>query len=488
MSLKKTAIDGSKWTAVGTVGKALMQVLQVVVLTRFLAKADFGVFALSLFIVNFFQILSDFGFNSSLMHQQKISKQQFSSLYSLNLIVATALFVILLTLVPFVANFYSNKELILLIPIHASILFLNSIGKYHRLMLHKSFQFKVLNQVELLSFFLGLVAAIIAAVVGLGVYSLVIAALLTAFIANISFYILNYKEFRFAFRLQISEVKPFLRVGGFHMGSSILDFLSKEIDVMIIGKLLGNDLLGVYSLIKQIVIKVFSMINPIMMNVIIPIFSSIQSDIVRLNKIYKKLVNYASLVNLPVYALLIFCAAELLEILYGKDYHAYGLVLSFMAFTYFIISIFNSVGSLQIATGRTDLGFKWTIIRFLATPLVIYFAAQISLVAVAASYSMLFVLFVIPIWKIQLQPMIGIGLVELIRKFIQPFLAILIVLIVSFYFNEWQISNNVFLNLFVKAIFVGLYVFLFGFLFERKLGKEVIKKGSEILLTKFRKF
>ena len=46
MSLKKIATSGIKWTSLEKIGKSIFQLLQVVILTKFLTKEAFGLIAI----------------------------------------------------------------------------------------------------------------------------------------------------------------------------------------------------------------------------------------------------------------------------------------------------------------------------------------------------------------------------------------------------------------------------------------------------------
>lgn len=113
------------------------------------------------------------------------------------------------------------------------------------------------------------------------------------------------------------------------MGSTLIDFFSHEIDVLIIGKMLGAESLGVYSLAKQIVRKLFSIINPIVINVLSPLLSSIQKEKQRLKVTYLKVVNYLAYINFPIYVLVIVASKEILHIVYGAAYAESYVILSF---------------------------------------------------------------------------------------------------------------------------------------------------------------
>lgn len=473
MNLRKTAVSGIKWTTLSTLGRASFQLLQISILTRFLPKEAFGLLAMALFVVQFSNIFVDMGMTSAILHRQNATKNEYSSIYWLNIFISLFLYGILLLGAPVVAYFYEEPELRLLVPILGINLLLMATGRQHFTIMLKQFQFKAIALIELISFSLGLIAAIFLAVRGFGVYSLVYSTLLASFISNGSFLFFNLRLNPILVHFRLSETKPFLKIGGFTMGSSILDFFSSETDILIIGKMLGAESLGVYSLSKQIVSKLYSIVTPIIINVLNPILSAIQKEKSKVKYYYLKVVNLLASLNFPIYFIVILLSKEILTILYGDAYISGYLVLSFLAISYGLNTIGNPMGSLQIATGRTDIGFKWTILRVVVTPIVIFFAANFSINTVAATIAFLSILFVIPAWRIQLKPMASIKLKEYLQQFLTPYL--LLLFITGAYWGLsyfYELPFGVIVNAVIKvSIGMSLYVGLLWMVDKQRISE-----------------
>ncbi|WP_303925480.1 MOP flippase family protein [Draconibacterium sediminis] len=483
MSLRKKAVAGVKWTTIGTMGRAIFQLLQVSILTRFLPKEAFGLVAMALFIVQFSNIFIDMGMSSAILHRQNATKNEYSSIYWLNIFISIALYGILFISTPFVSNFYNEPELNKLVPILGTNLLLMASGRQHRTIMQKQFRFKKIATTELISYFCGLITATLLALKGFGVYSLVYSTLLASFLSNALFLLQNLRLNPIMFHFSLIETKPFLKVGGFTMGSTVLDFFSREIDVLIIGKMLGAESLGVYSLAKQIVLKIYSFVNPIILNVLNPILASIQKEKNKVKEYYLKIIYLLATINAPIYLLIIILSKEILGIVYGPDYISGFWVLSFLAFSYGLNTIANPVGSLQIATGRTDIGFKWTIIRVIVTPICIYFASLIDINTVAAIIAIVSVTLIIPMWRIQLKPIASIRLDEYLKQFMKPFIMILFVSgIVLILDSLYDFSNgNIIINALLKIGLGSSFYILLTYLWERQRYTEIYKLGIKVL-------
>jgi O-antigen/teichoic acid export membrane protein len=422
-----------------------------------LPKEDFGVVAMALFVVQLSTIFVDMGMNSAILHKQNISKKEYSSIFWLNIFISFLFYLLMLFLAPLAAEFYREEQLSFIIPVLGLNILLMASGRQHRTIMQKQFKFDLIAKIELLSFFIGLISAVCLALYGYEINSLIYSTLISSLASNLLFLLINLRLNPILFRFNIREATPFLRIGGFSMGASLLDFFAKETDILIIGRILGSESLGLYTLAKQIVLKLYVIVNPIVLNVLSPILSSIQNDKNLLKEYYLKIVYFLAHVNFPIYLLLVIFSKETLIIIYGKEYVSGFLIVVSLSISYAINSISNPVGSLQIATGRTDLGFQWTLLRVFITPVAMIVASKFGINAVAGSLAILSFLFVIPMWKIQLKPMLDLKFVEYLNQFYVP---LFIVLILTFFFLFFNVDHFVTSTMF---IFVKIFVSLVSY-------------------------
>ena len=72
MSLKKQVTTGVKWTTLATMILAVVALLKVSVLARFLEKSDFGLMALITIVMGFMNLFNDMGLTSAILHKQEL--------------------------------------------------------------------------------------------------------------------------------------------------------------------------------------------------------------------------------------------------------------------------------------------------------------------------------------------------------------------------------------------------------------------------------
>ncbi len=410
MSLLKETAKGVVWTTASTVVRSVVSLLQVAILTRFLEKSDFGIVAIASLFLGFTQIFLDLGISAGIMHKQDTTPKQYSSLFWLNIIMGVLLTAILCACSPLVSKAYKEPELVKIISLLSFTIFFSALGSQHRTIQQKKMRFKYISLVEIITAVLSLALAVVLAYKQYGVYSLVYANLFHTASAGLIFLGIGlYHDRNISFHFKLSETYDYLKIGVFSIGSQVLDYFSRELDILIISATLGKEVTGVYSLCKKLVMAIYGAVNPILTKVITPIFALIQKEKDRVRQLYYDIVESLALINMPIYCLIAIFATGILKYLYGDQYIDGTLVLAFISLTYGVNTTGNPVGSLQIAMGRTDSGFYWTICRIIFTSIAIYIGAQFSINAIALS--LLILNFVVnPLfWRITIKPLIGGG-------------------------------------------------------------------------------
>ena len=371
MDIKKSAISGTKWTTTSMAIQVGVQLLRLSVLTRFLTKADFGLVAIVTLILGFTHIFTDLGISVVLFSKHDISKKEYSSLYWVSVLSGIVLYGALFLMTPWIAVFYRLEILKQLIPIMGLDLIFATAGRQFKVFKQKELRFKEIGLIEIISSLLSLAMSIYLAFIGWGVYSLVYSTIFNSLLSSFLLIISSLKTHPISFSLHIRDNKPLYKVGLYQTGAQIFDFISSQLDIIIIGKVMGPSDLGVYNLIKQLVSRPISLINPIIQSVAIPILSKLRSNDKLFNETYLKVLNLVGLMVFPLFALLALYAEEILGILYGRSYVYATLPMQILCVWGGLSCLIGSASILVVVTGKTKLAFSWTIFRLFTNPLFI---------------------------------------------------------------------------------------------------------------------
>lgn len=466
MSLFKTAITGAAWTTVSTLVRSIVSLLQVSILTRFLEKSDFGIVAIAVLFIGFTSIFLDLGISIGILHKQEISRREYSSLFWLNIISGLVLTLILIMASPFVGNAYDEPELTPILQLLSLNMLFSSIGNQHRTVQQKKFRFKLISVIEIVSSILTLAIAVYTAYAGYGVYSLVYSSLFATLFPNFLFLLVGLsKDNNISIHFSLKETIPFLKIGGYNIGGQILDYFSREIDVVIISATLGKDTLGLYSLCKKLVTSLYSAIIPIYNKVLVPLMSNLQNNVNHARKATYDIIETVAITNYPIFLLLAIFPGFFIHTLYGDNYLDGIYVLSLLAIHFGYLSPGSPASSLLIAFGRTDLGLYWTIFRIIIYAVSAYVGSLFSIECMVLG---IFIgsLLSYPIgWRITIQPIIGGAFWGYFKKTFYPFV-LSVIIALPFW---WFFKNNFSIAIVIMAAIVYLVLdCLLVFIFFRK--------------------
>lgn len=466
MDLFKTATKGIAWSTVSTVVRSLVSLLQVAILTRFIPKEDFGIVAIATLFINFTQIFLDLGLSSGILYKQEISSKEYSSLFWFNILSGLLLTSLLLSCSRLISRIYSEGALKAIIPLLSLTIFFSSLGCQHRTVQQKKMRFKTIAIIEILAVGVALIVAIVLAITGFGIYSLIISTLANAVVANVLFLIIGLKEDKnISFHFVFKETLPFLKIGLYSTGSQVLDFFSREVDTIIISAAFSKEQLGLYTLCKRLVTALYGIVSPVVNKVLPPLLVRFQNNVDELRSTYYRIIQSAAIVVMPVFCLVACFPTAILSFVYGDNYVEGAFALSLLALYYGLLAPGCTITSLQIATGRTDAGFYWTIARVIINSLAILIGSR------GGVEGMVLVLIIVnflssPIsWLLTVRPILNGAFWPYLKQSLSP--SLLAVFISTPFFCFYSKSDSLGVSLLFGVIYLIIYTTLVLFFFPK---------------------
>ena len=360
MSLKRIALLGARWTTISTGAETVIQFLQTLILARLLSPEQFGLMAIVIMVLVFAKTYADMGISSAIIHRQDTTVEQLSSLFWLNVFAGFAVFVVTLATAPIVVAVYHEPQLGRLISYAALVFLISPFGTQFGLLLQKEFDFGTLAVCEIMSSVFAASVTVIAAVEGLGVFSLVMGRLAGACLTAGLLGGIGLRRWPVRLHFRRADLRGYLRFGLYQMGQSTVTFLASRFDQLFIGIVLGPGALGYYVLAWNLVLQPVAKFNFILMRVAFPLFARVQFEIERLQRGYLTLLWSLVTINAPI---MVGCSATaplLVPALFGEKWMPAVPIVQVLAFYSLIVSIMNPIDSVLLAKGRTDLALIWS--------------------------------------------------------------------------------------------------------------------------------
>ncbi|WP_109124906.1 MOP flippase family protein [Dyella sp. C11] len=398
--LAGSARRGARFTTVASAVVIGFQVCQISVLARILAPSDFAIASIASVAVSLLAFYADFGLSGAIVHFKQASKAQLSTLYWINVIAGTVLAILLIALAPWVGLYFDSPKLTGTLQWLSPVIVFSSATGQYRAILQRDLSFGILAFANASNAAMSFVAAITAAMMGMGVFSVAIGAVAGSLIAAV---ILFFRSPGFAHPsriFQLSGVSPFLRFGGYQVAERTLGFINTQIDVLVLGKFVGMAELGRYAPIKTLCIKPVMLVNPILTSVSFPIMSAANQDLTRVARIYLMQIRSIVTLTAPLYFFCVICAGPIVDIFLGPQWKDSTVLFQWLAMYGLLVSMGNPVGSLLLATGRARASFLWNLGLSVLFPLAAVVASPYGVSTIAATITILEGLLLIPGWRI----------------------------------------------------------------------------------------
>ena len=474
---KNKIISGIGWTTISTITNGLVQILRLSILSRYLTKEDFGLVAILTLILGLTQVFSDMGFSAAIMSQKKIEKSNFLSLYWLQFGVFVLMMLAISLCSPIIANYYDSPVLLILVPIMMSELFFVSLGKLYDTVLQKNMEFRTIAIRNIVTASLSLIIAVILAMQGYGVYSLVVSTVLQTAMVNVWNLKTGQKHYKLSFqKIKFKETKNLMKVGYYQMGSQIVDYFASKLDIIIISSTLGVGALGIYNLSKELVLKFVIVVNTISNKVMLPVFTNFQDDVNELKRVFVLCLKGTFLFNAPIVGFVVLFCNYIVLIFYGKTFSEAIPIVQILAVWSLFVVIGQPNSLLAIATKKTNLSFWYTITRLVIMYIFLALFGRISLLASAVTVTAVYIIMFFVSWFMYVRKCISLSLMEYIRIFKKSFIVIASLVLFLFVLRTsiFRQSSDV-VNVVVLLAYV-LFIVLFLTVSEKNTIRNFLKR------------
>ena len=387
MSLRRQAVSGVKWTTAAMVCTTAIGFAQLAVLTRLLSQTDFGLMSMIATVIGFAQVYADMGFSGAIIYRQDTTSDQLSTLYWMNLIASTGLFLIVLAVSPLVAAFFHEPSLRTPFVVTSFIFLITPVGQQFQMLLQKTLQFRRLATIEIISASLSLVVAVIAALEHQGVYSLIFAQLAStaAKAGMLGWY--GWRHWTPRFHLKLHDLKGYFSFGLYQMGERSIYYWANNLDYLLIGRFLGAGPLGIYTIAFNLVIMPVTKLSPVLTRVAFPVFAKRQGDDAALRRGYCEVIELVSFFTFPLLIGLAASGSVAIVAVFGAAWTGSVILVQLLVPMGMLKSIGSASGSLFLSKGRADVGFWYNVVNTAVTFVVLWIAVHFGTAAVAASHS-----------------------------------------------------------------------------------------------------
>ena len=142
MSLKDKTLHGILWVSLSSILLKFINFTVSIILARLLEPQDFGLVAIALIVVNFFEIFHDLGIRPALIHRKDDSDAAANTAFLIFPTVALVFYAISYQIAPVAAQFFHEEQITVLIRVLSLTFVIWSFGSLPKALLTKDLEFK----------------------------------------------------------------------------------------------------------------------------------------------------------------------------------------------------------------------------------------------------------------------------------------------------------------------------------------------------------
>lgn len=424
-SLQRSAVSGFKWSSVSQIGQQAMQVITTVILARLLKPSDFGLVGMAMIVIGFGALFKDLGTSAAVIQRKNLSRELLSSIFWVNVAFGVVVAVVINLLSPLIADFYQEEKVGALLQVLSLTFPISALSILQQAILERELAFRQLAKVEIVAVLAGSLVGIISALLGYGAWSLVYQALTFALLTTILLWAVSSWKPDLFFRWKgVKEVSSYsLHLTGFN----VFNYLVRNMDYLLIGKFLGAQNLGYYTLAYQIMLYPIQSISAVIGRVMFPVYSTIQDDIARFRNAFLKVAGAIALATFPMMFGLWALVEPFVLTVFGPQWRPVILLLTILVPVGMIQSVGTTVGAIYQARGHTDWMFRWGVLSGIIFIAAFFLGLRWGIVGVATAYTIVSLILVYPSFAIPFR-LINLPVRNLGKVLWRPLVACLVML------------------------------------------------------------
>jgi O-antigen/teichoic acid export membrane protein len=183
-------------------------------------------------------------------------------------------------------------------------------------------------------------------------------------------------------------VRSMLAFGRNFTGFSIINYFSRNLDNLLLGKVWGANELGLYNRAYQLMTLPIDQVNEPITSVAIPALSRIKDDDQRYRQAYLRMLEKIAMFTMPAIAFMMATSDWIVQVVLGPQWSATSRIFLLLGITGLFQPIANTTGWLFLTQGRSRHMFQWGLISGPLTMGSILLGLPWGAVGVATSYAL----------------------------------------------------------------------------------------------------
>jgi O-antigen/teichoic acid export membrane protein len=411
---------GAAWMVLFKLVERSLGLVSTLILVRVLAPEDFGVVAMAMSFLLMAELLTAFGFDLALIHNQSATDEHYHSAWTGNFLLGCTIALITLAAAKPLAAFYGQPHLVPVVcalalgPLLGGLENIGTVGFRKNLQFQKEFVFQLSRKLA------AFVVTIAIALWLRSYWALVIGTLVSRFMSTA----LSYAMHPFRPRFAVSRLRELIGFSKWLLLNNVFGFFKERSSDFVLGRFVGPTGLGLYNISYEFANLPTTELGAPINRALIPGFAKVQED-AQVGPIYSAAIGMVALLAIPAAAGVFAIAPLLVPVVLGPKWAGAVQLMELLAWSGVLLLFHSSMSAVIIARGQPK-----RVMQANATFFAIMLVALLVLVqrfgTLGAAYaSVTAVVLSTPAYLYHVHRCIGVGPGRFVAAMMRPLLAAL---------------------------------------------------------------
>lgn len=397
--LRHRATRSVAWVVLERWGSRLLTLVVLGVLTRLLDPSQFGTVSFATSVLALVVVFVDSGLSKTLIQMRVVGKKDASTAFWTSLAIALILALLVVLSAPLLSTWFDEPGLAPILQVLSLTLPLSALSQVPVALLERDLNFKPLSIRQLIGATAGASVAIPVAVMGGGVWALVLQSVVGAAAAAIALW--SSTTWRPRFEFSVSSLRSMWGFGVSILCIDLLDAVQANIDKIVIGIFFSPEQLGYYFIAQRVGTILIELVTSVLSRVSLTTFSRVQDDLPRLDRIFRQMTFAASIVSIFVFGSLAALAPQIIDFAFGAGWQPAVLYLWILAPGWALGAIMYFDRSVLLATRNARPALLLSLVQNIFGTALVFAFVPLGVVGVAFSRLARFAIWPLRLWTIR---------------------------------------------------------------------------------------
>lgn len=368
--------------------------VSILVLARVLTPDDFSVVAISALLLYFCETLAATGSEPYIIHKDDLHPSDLSTAWSIDLIIKSMVFLLLIIAVPFIADFYDDPRLVPVLYATSSILLINALKSPGLIVLKRELDYRKIFFVMIIQKICAFTVTLSIALTTESYWALIIGDITSASVLCLGSYVIH----TFRPRPSLSNWRNQWRFSKWILFRASVGFGKSQMDSLLISKFFSAQELGAFYMTKSLsVLPSTDIIGPAV-EPLLASLSRVRNDLQEFNQQLSKAIFVIASAVMPIVVFMWFFPGHIINFFFGPEWAIAYPMLPPLAIVLATITFGQVINQAIMSLGKVRALFVFEIIGLLTLAIALYSSRGITIdnfIEIRASFAVVLVLGII---------------------------------------------------------------------------------------------